>query len=60
MDAFEMPDYADELSQLDVAMLAAYLRQQRFAHPDTGALRGTMKPRARERVQHHREHHDEE
>jgi len=34
----EMPPYADELSEHDLRMLAAYLRLQRFASPSTGAL----------------------
>lgn len=48
----KMPAFAEELSEHDIAMVAAYLRQQRFAEPDTGRLRGKVPRRAQERITH--------
>jgi ubiquinol-cytochrome c reductase cytochrome b subunit len=37
-DLNKMPDFAEDLSQSDIQMLAIYLRGQRFQEPETGPL----------------------
>jgi cytochrome c553 len=37
-DLNEMPAFADDLSELDIRILSIYVRQQRFAEPETGPL----------------------
>src|SRR5262249_31332386 len=44
-DLNEMTAFAEDLSESDVQMLAAYLRQQRFATPETGALAKKLPPK---------------
>ena len=52
-EANEMPPFADELTEHDLRMLAAYLRLQRFERPSTGAVMPPLNRKQRAALAEH-------